>query len=465
MFISTIFSQHSPNFARATEGDRKDILYDVVNLEKFTSYFDFTKSKSKQIKVEIGSTEVLLSSTLSSIKDKNIEIEDTKNSMYGFDIDIDFKIDGVQGEIKELQEESIIEIEDTIRAIQESLDIGKDYTDEKESVEREIREYNIEREKIWLDIDNIKGRIAEVTDSICPVLDKECVELVSRKQEVIDKYVPKKGKLEKEYEEAQIKCKRVEKKLKRIGNLIVQERELEDRLSKLRLHKERIVMRNSSIKKNKQLLIERIEELQLQDNPYMEIAQREEKKLEELKTKATLLKKGLGGHRETLKYYEFWKSGFSKQGIPNLKCETFIATLEDKTNEILSGISDRMYVSIDSQSHTADQTVREKIAYKVHHPDKYISNIASYSEGQKQRIKLADILAFNSLVGQFDFLFLDEVLDMSLDNIGKEDVIRLLQIKAREIGSIFVVSHDSTIKDSFKHFIKVKETNGISRLV
>jgi ABC-type lipoprotein export system ATPase subunit len=67
------------------------------------------------------------------------------------------------------------------------------------------------------------------------------------------------------------------------------------------------------------------------------------------------------------------------------------------------------------------------------------------------------------LVGKFNFLILDEVLELSLDTKGKEEVIKLLVDNFKQ-EPVFVISHDPEIKGSFDSVIEVKYENGVSRI-
>jgi len=89
----------------------------------------------------------------------------------------------------------------------------------------------------------------------------------------------------------------------------------------------------------------------------------------------------------------------------------------------------------------------------------------SYSGGERQRIRLADMLAFQKIIGQFSFVFLDEVLELSLDNVGKNEALSILKKKAKEIGTMFVISHDDTIKDAFDNVLNIHKTDGVSELI
>uniref|UniRef100_A0A6M3L0H1 Putative RecF/RecN/SMC domain contining protein n=2 Tax=viral metagenome TaxID=1070528 RepID=A0A6M3L0H1_9ZZZZ len=168
---------------------------------------------------------------------------------------------------------------------------------------------------------------------------------------------------------------------------------------------------------------------------------------------------------EEAKYYDFWIVGFGVQGIPNMKSEQFLYDLEVETNNNLSLLTNDLYVNLDSQTMLkSSEEVREKTSYNVFSRDKQIKNYWSYSGGQRQRILLADILAFNTLLSEFNFIILDEVLELSLDNKGKEAIVKLLKTKAKEIDTIFVISNDSEIKHNFDNTIAIKYTNGISRM-
>jgi len=96
------------------------------------------------------------------------------------------------------------------------------------------------------------------------------------------------------------------------------------------------------------------------------------------------------------------------------------------------------------------------------------------SQGQKRRLNFAISIAFRDFVtsiADFDInlLFLDEVLDISTDDESLESMIKLLKLKAPEIGGTYLISHRSeqfsdyfdrtieVINDSRYSFIEMKE--------
>jgi len=49
-------------------------------------------------------------------------------------------------------------------------------------------------------------------------------------------------------------------------------------------------------------------------------------------------------------------------------------------------------------------------------------------------------------------MILDEVLELSLDENGKSDVIDLLKVKTSELGSVLIITHSDIMKDKIDTF-------------
>ena len=170
--------------------------------------------------------------------------------------------------------------------------------------------------------------------------------------------------------------------------------------------------------------------------------------------------------KDKIRYYEFWKIGFSSTGIPNMKSEKFLYDLQNETNKNLSVISDELYVNIDSQTMLKSEEMREKTSYNVlSRTDESIKTFWSRSGGERQRVTVANILAFNSLLSKFNFILFDEALELSLDESGKDSIINLLKQKAKDIDAVIIISNDYTIKNKFDHTLSAIKEDGISKLV
>lgn len=233
------------------------------------------------------------------------------------------------------------------------------------------------------------------------------------------------------------------------------------KLKKVKIEREEDSI-NNLIAQNKSYK-ETITEKETEENPYTGMIIKKEEQIKVLKDKIKEVKKQISNLSNQLSYYTFWVTGFSNQGLPNLEISSFLGLLEEKTNQYLSLITKDLSVKISDQSFTKKGEAREKISYEVFSPTKKITDFSSYSGGQRQRVLLANMLSFKELVGKFNFLILDEVLELSLDTKGKEEVIKLLVDNFKQ-EPVFVISHDPEIKGSFDSVIEVKYENGVSRI-
>ena len=113
-----------------------------------------------------------------------------------------------------------------------------------------------------------------------------------------------------------------------------------------------------------------------------------------------------------------------------------------------------------------DEEFNESVSSPLHQDFSY----ASFSEGQKSRIDLALKLTWRE-IGKLknsvttNLLILDEVFSSSLDDVGKDNLLRILRYKLPDDQRILVVDH--TLSDSFKEKfdrnIEVSLNGGFSR--
>ncbi|MHA1232578.1 MAG: LAGLIDADG family homing endonuclease, partial [Candidatus Helarchaeota archaeon] len=491
--ISTIFSKESPSFPESRENDRKKIIYDAKDLHKYKIYSDNAKDKVKEIEEKIKEEE----SKLEYIEDS---IADYKDNIIYLNGKIDeweelkkIKIDNLKSKIKEKEE---IDFNKEIKLIKKAVNSYKINVEKYECAIRDISKYtkSIDEgiKKDLLDKDNsltseistvkqkiraIKKDISNSKDGICPILNEYCDRLEDDTE--------KKKELEKELKQLNIyeeelydKKEDIEDKLTKIFDAEELNKEINDKTKDLEkkifsaeknIDKyENEILRIKDKEKNKEKEINdlknRLKEKQDEDHDYTKLISKEKRKIKEKELKKLELQQNIDKLNDDIKYYEYWKIGYGKSGIPNMKAEGFLESIEIETNRVLSKISDSLYVKIESQSKTKKKEIREKVEYKVYHPEKTITDYNSYSGGQRQRIQIADKSAFNSILGNFNFMFLDEVLELSLDKSGKDSVMNLLKEKSLELGALFVISHDEEIQDKFDNILNIKLEDGESRL-
>ena len=104
---------------------------------------------------------------------------------------------------------------------------------------------------------------------------------------------------------------------------------------------------------------------------------------------------------------------------------------------------------------------------KSRHRDEF--SYENFSEGEKLRIDLSLLLAWRDIArmkncANTNLLILDEVFDSSLDAVGTEEVIKILQSMG-STNNVFVISHKADqLLDKFQNILTFKKSNNFSRI-
>lgn len=116
-------------------------------------------------------------------------------------------------------------------------------------------------------------------------------------------------------------------------------------------------------------------------------------------------------------------------------------------------------------SFTLDEHFEE--TFKARHRDKM--NYYSFSEGEKKRLDLALLFCFREVARlknstASNILFLDEVLDSSLDQIGMDNFLRLLG-SSTSTNNVFVISHRGhNFSDKFEEVLQFRKVGLFSTI-
>ena len=172
-------------------------------------------------------------------------------------------------------------------------------------------------------------------------------------------------------------------------------------------------------------------------------------------------------------YYEELVRIFSKTGIPNAIIGRYLDMLEQITNNYLDVLSNgALGIRFTGTTKTKAGLTRNKIGIEVMSSSGVVE-YQRYSGGQKQRVNIALLLALREIAKlskgvDIKLLLLDEILDLSLDEAGVDDVLTLLESKIQDIGSIFVLSPKDQFIANTARFNDVKTltiVNGITQEV
>ena len=165
--------------------------------------------------------------------------------------------------------------------------------------------------------------------------------------------------------------------------------------------------------------------------------------------------------------------GFSRTGIPNVIISRALSFLEERVNVYVDLLTNgALGIRLSGFSTTKKGAVRNKIDIEVISASG-VTTFESYSGGERQRLNISMLLALRDVAQMnkgisTNCLFLDEVLDQSLDSQGAADVLLLMQHKRKDVESIFIISpKEEFIKNAsgnFDSLFKVYKENGNSTI-
>lgn len=207
---------------------------------------------------------------------------------------------------------------------------------------------------------------------------------------------------------------------------------------------------------------DRLRAINEEANPYEGQLVSMAERIRELNVKLDSIREERKGLDVYMGRLSFWLRGFGLRGIPSLLLDSVMPEISVKTNEYLKILSDGdITVEFSTQ-----KELKSKKELKEEISD--ICNIEGVkdtipSHGQLKKIEIATDFALidlaSSVGNHFGILVLDEVLD-GLDAEGADRVFILLRSIKNRFGSIFVVSHDSTLASRFDRVINVVKKGG-----
>lgn len=169
-------------------------------------------------------------------------------------------------------------------------------------------------------------------------------------------------------------------------------------------------------------------------------------------------------------YQQLVDKVFSRKGVSSMALDLVVPFLNEHTNHYLAKLSGSILrVNMSTQTLNSDKSLSDKFDIQVQNG----SGANSYqqcSTGEKKRIDIAIAFAIQDLQNSksnmaTNIAIYDECFD-GLDAIGAETVIELLKEKSKSVGSIFVITHNDTLKPFFDSVITVeKGKEGISHVI
>lgn len=158
---------------------------------------------------------------------------------------------------------------------------------------------------------------------------------------------------------------------------------------------------------------------------------------------------------------------FSPAGVRAHILDTVTPFLNDRTSDYLSALSDgNIHAIWTTISKTAKGDLKEKFNIEVSN-DKGGKSFKLLSGGEKRKVRLATMLALQDLVASRATkpinIWIGDEIDHALDEAGLERLMGILDRKARERGTVLVISHNS-LSDWVDNVTTVTKRGGTSTI-
>lgn len=171
-------------------------------------------------------------------------------------------------------------------------------------------------------------------------------------------------------------------------------------------------------------------------------------------------------HAGKLPYLDFWVKAFSVDGIRSYRLDGVLDWLNGRLQAYSEALFDGAVISLSPEKQGQKKATNEiSVVVSSLKGRRY----EAASRGQRRKIDLALHLALQDLAWhtsriRCNILVCDEVLD-SLDEDSAKRAIALLDERSRQIGTVFLVSHeDKAVKSRVSRVWRVSAPQGITML-
>ena len=208
-----------------------------------------------------------------------------------------------------------------------------------------------------------------------------------------------------------------------------------------------------------------VDRIMAEVNPFLASITRHEESLRANKSKYAELKTELKNHQEQAQLLEKARQVYSPAGVRSHILSSVTPFLNMRTAEYLNTLSDGNIVAEWSTMETTKKgEIRDKFNINVSKAGSSKS-FMGLSGGEKRKVRISCSLALQDLVASRASkniqLFIGDEIDDALDSAGLERLMGILETKARERGTVMIISHKE-MKSWFRETITVEVKDGRS---
>jgi DNA repair exonuclease SbcCD ATPase subunit len=203
------------------------------------------------------------------------------------------------------------------------------------------------------------------------------------------------------------------------------------------------------------------------DNPYTASKALMEKTLKELEEQIRKTEEAKREAEDSVEILQDAVKVYGPAGVRAHVLDTVTPYLNDRTSHYLSALADdNIHAVWNTLTTNAKGEVKEKFQIEVTN-DKGAESFEGLSGGEKRKVRLACCMALQDMVASRATkpigLFIADEVDHALDESGLERLMTVLNDKAKERGTVLVISHNS-LSDWIDEVITVTKEKGFGKV-
>lgn len=501
VFMASIYASQEamPDLPGMSDKNLKTIVEEAAGVDRLTKAYAIARERANAAAARMETTKTKMDACLSLVESAQNELESAKTSSEAWERDRSKRLDVARADLVG-EEVTLTEVEMELRSLPEQI------RDTENAIGKE-REKLASKEEHDAKLVKVRGAITDIRASIriteniqkeamqraralkvkaeevntkvgepCPTCGKAyCVEdlsivkesFVEQARSEISQAQASATSVAK-YQEHLEKALKIESSLVAstpdVSAIISRIEQLTKELGTLR-HREKEVVAVEALVARARSEVDRITK---ETNPFLAVIKRHEESLAANKSNYGVLKTELKNIQEQALLLDKARQVYSPAGVRSHILTSVTPFLNAQTAEYLNTLSDGNIVA---EWSTMESTKKGEWRDKFNISVRKIGASKTFqtlSGGEKRKVRIACSLALQDLVASRASknieLFIGDEIDDALDTAGLERLMGILEAKARERGTVMIISHKE-MKSWFRETITVEVKEGRSYVV
>lgn len=501
VFMASIYASQEamPDLPGMSDKNLKTIVEEAAGVDRLTKAYAIARERANAAAARMETTKTKMDACLSLVESAQNELESAKTSSEAWERDRSERLDVARADLVGA-EVTLTEVEMELRSLPEQI------RDTENSIGKE-REKLASKEEHDAKLVKVRGAITDIRASIriteniqkeamqrarafkvkaeevntkvgepCPTCGKAyCVEDLSTvKESFVEQARSEISQAQAsatsvaKYQEHLEKALKIESSLVAstpdVSAIISRIEQLTKELGTLR-HREKEVVAVEALVARARSEVDRITK---ETNPFLAVIKRNEESLAANKSNYGVLKTELKNIQEQALLLDKARQVYSPAGVRSHILTSVTPFLNAQTAEYLNTLSDGNIVA---EWSTMESTKKGEWRDKFNISVRKIGASKTFqtlSGGEKRKVRIACSLALQDLVASRASknieLFIGDEIDDALDTAGLERLMGILEAKARERGTVMIISHKE-MKSWFRETITVEVKEGRSYVV